>query len=63
LDRRAADRGADLRHQEAAQYRRRPRRRSQEFKKGLADGEDTPKLEADKKTAESATQSERDKSA
>ena len=34
-----------------------------EFKKGLADGEDTPKLEADKKTADSATQSEKDKSA
>lgn len=34
-----------------------------EFKKGLADGEDTPKLEADKKSADSATQSEKDKSA
>ena len=34
-----------------------------EFKKGLADGEDTPKLEADKKTADSAVQSEKDKSA
>ena len=34
-----------------------------EFKKGLADGEDTPKLKADKKTADSAVQSEKDKSA
>ena len=34
-----------------------------EFKKGLNEGEDTPKLEADKKTADSAAQSEKDKSA
>ena len=34
-----------------------------EFKKGLADGEETPKLEADKKTAEGAAQAEKDKSA
>jgi sec-independent protein translocase protein TatA len=34
-----------------------------EFKKGLADGEDSPKLEADKKAADGATQSEKDKSA
>lgn len=34
-----------------------------EFKKGLADGDDTPKLEADKKTAANATQSEKDKTA
>lgn len=34
-----------------------------EFKKGLADGEDAPKLEADKKTAEDAAQSEKEKSA
>ena len=34
-----------------------------EFKKGLADGEDTPKLEADKKTAEGVAQPEKDKSA
>lgn len=34
-----------------------------EFKKGLADTEETPKLEADKANAEKAAQPERDKSA
>ncbi len=32
-----------------------------EFKKGLADTEETPKLEADKATADKVTQAERDK--
>jgi len=34
-----------------------------EFKKGLGEGEDTPKLEADQKTGAGAAQSEKDKTA
>jgi len=34
-----------------------------DFKKGLNEGEETPKIEADKKVESAATQSERDKSA